>query len=173
MRLSQSGFESDFQCTTHWVHILKLQHWGRVQSVEKNVSFSSMSNDMDRRKKCYHLKGEVPYHLSHEDLLTHIISRESVVTLHFTNLSNSPRFPSNTSVWIRFEQDVKVQVCSWSIRVWEHRFQRHRRFVHPVTFKSVFPPLTCPCTDHCGNYLISVLMSAQEGCTIITLSSLY
>lgn len=65
MRLSQSGFESDFQSTTHRVHILKLHHWERVQSVENNVSLSSIANYMDRRRKCYVVLG---YTLSLEHL---------------------------------------------------------------------------------------------------------
>lgn len=148
MRLSQSGLESDFQSTTHWVHILKLHHWGRVQSVENNVSFPSTSNDRDRREMFSYpssssLKGESLSFVSSKP------SEQSVVMLHFTNLVYFPGLPSNTSVWIQFESDVKaakVKVFAWVSEYGNITFSVRDRLFTQCVFS-----LTCPCTDHCGD----------------------
>lgn len=76
MRLSQSDFAPDFQCTTHNVHILKLHHRVRVQSVENNVILIRI---FDKRRKCF-------WAVHHHLIILRVILRESVVTLHFINL---------------------------------------------------------------------------------------
>lgn len=80
-------------------------------------------------------KGDAIYllsHLSHDDLLTNTNTRDYVVTLgYFANPVWFPRLPSNTSVWIQFESDVKVQLYSWvsedgnvTFSVTEHLFHQ-------------------------------------------------
>lgn len=104
---------SDFSSATHRVHLLKLHHWGGVQSVENNVIFIHVKQFKEGKTMVYHSS-----HLAHWDQWT-ICADASFAQI----LSNIPAFPATRCLSVSSWRLMwKCKYKPLSMRVWQHHF---------------------------------------------------